>query len=49
MKTLKVDEVYLAGYERFADAISRLPVFIEDVYNAPTRAFRAGLSVTQQI
>jgi putative transposase len=34
MKTLKVEEVYLSGYETFADAASRLPVFIEDVYNA---------------
>jgi putative transposase len=34
MKTLKVEEVYLAGYETFTDAASRLPMFIDDVYNA---------------
>lgn len=34
MKTLKVEEVYLAGYETFEDAAHRLPQFIEDIYNA---------------
>jgi putative transposase len=34
MKTLKVEEIYLAGYVTFADVTSRLPVFLEDVYNA---------------
>jgi len=34
MKTLKVEEVYLAGYETFADVATRMPRFIEDVYNA---------------
>jgi putative transposase len=34
MKTLKVEEVYLAGYETYSDVVSRLPIFIEEVYNA---------------
>ena len=34
MKTLKVEDIYPAGYETFADVAERLPRFIEDVYNA---------------
>lgn len=33
MKTLKVEEVYMAGYKTYEDVVERLPRFIEDVYN----------------
>ena len=33
MKTLKVEEVYISGYETFGDVADRLPKFIEEVYN----------------
>lgn len=34
MKTLKVEDIYPAGYETLADVAKRLTRFIEDVYNA---------------
>lgn len=34
MKTIKVEQVYLAGYESFKDVTAHLPKFIEEVYNA---------------
>jgi putative transposase len=34
MKTLKVEDIYIGGYETFQDVAQRLPRFIEDVYNA---------------
>lgn len=34
MKTIKVEQVYLAGYETFADVAAQLPSFIDHVYNA---------------
>lgn len=34
MKTLKTEEAYIAGYETFADVASRLPRFIEEIYNS---------------
>lgn len=34
MKTLKVEQVHLAGYESFQDVTAQLPAFIEKVYNA---------------
>ena len=34
MKTLKVEEVYRAGYGTFADVATRLPRYIEQIYNA---------------
>ncbi|WP_285675142.1 IS3 family transposase, partial [Paralimibaculum aggregatum] len=33
MKTLKVEAVYVAGYETFEDVAAHLPGFIEEVYN----------------
>lgn len=33
MKTLKVEDIYIAGYDSFADVAERLPRFIEQVYN----------------
>ncbi|RJT28601.1 hypothetical protein D3227_33680 [Mesorhizobium waimense] len=34
VKTLKVEDVYVAGYDSFADVAERLPRFIEEVYNS---------------
>ncbi|MGB8811764.1 MAG: integrase core domain-containing protein, partial [Paracoccaceae bacterium] len=34
MKTLKVEEIYRAGYKTSADVVARLPMFIEQVYNS---------------
>jgi putative transposase len=33
IKTLKVEEAYLTGYEKFSDMAARLPYFIEEIYN----------------
>ena len=32
-KTLKYEEVYLCEYETYEDVVTRLPYFIEEVYN----------------
>ena len=34
MKTLKVEQVYISGYEIFGDVAERVPRFIEGVCNA---------------
>jgi putative transposase len=34
MKTLKVEDVYVAGYESFPDVAERLRKFIEQAYNS---------------
>ena len=34
MKTIKVEQVYLAGYETFAHIAAQLPRFIDEVSNA---------------
>lgn len=34
MKTLKVEDVYVAGYDNFAYVAEGLPRFIEQVYNS---------------
>lgn len=41
MKPQKVEEVYRAGYETFADVAVRLPIFIEQIYN--TRRLHSAL------
>lgn len=41
MKTLKVEEVHLAGCEAFEDAAARLPRFIEEMYD--TRRLHSAL------
>lgn len=33
MKTLKQEEVYLYDYKTMVDAVGRLPIFLDDVYN----------------
>jgi putative transposase len=48
MKTLKVEDVYVAGYDSFADVAERLPKLIEEVYNSK-RCIQPWLSNTSGI
>lgn len=32
METLKVEQVYLAGYEIFEDVVTQLPRLVEEIY-----------------
>jgi hypothetical protein len=48
MKTLKVEEVYLAGYEKLSDVAARLPYFIEKRFTTNGACTRSRLATREE-
>lgn len=49
MKTLKVKDIYPAGYETFVDVAERLPRFVEEICKCQPVALSPCLQVTGRI